>query len=1122
MKSNRLLLFFMSLCISIVSYGQVSIGSPVPDGSAQLDITASDKGVLIPRVALQNTTDATTITNGNVNGLVVYVPTAAGDIVPGFYFWQDTTWERLLNPGDVTGLETVTVLEDRADGLITYIDEDGTVQTVNKSDITDNGDGTYTFTNNDGSDVLINTNGITITDLVVGNLIATVTEADGTITQINETIATFVDNADGTITYTDEGGTARNVNKSDITDNGDGTYTFTNNDGSDVTINTNGIAISNVIAGNRIATVTEADGTAVDIDETITTITGTVTGNQIATYTAEGGTTTAINETIATFVDNADGTITYTDEGGTARNVDKADITDNGDGTYTFTNNDGSDVTIDTNSIAISNLIAGNRIATVTAADGTTVDVDETIATFVDNADGTITYTDEGGTARNVNKSDITDNGDGTYTFTNNDGSDVTINTNGIAISNVIAGNRIATVTEADGTAVDIDETITTIAGTVTGNQIATYTAEGGATTAINETIATFVDNADGTITYTDEGGTARDVSKADITDNADGTYTFTNNDGSDVTINTNGIAISNVIAGNLIATVTEADGTTVDIDETIATFVDNADGTITYTDEGGTARNVDKADITDNGDGTYTFTNNDGSDVTITTNGIAISNVIAGNLIATVTEADGTAVDIDETITTVTGTVTGNQIATYTAEGGATTAINETVTSIALNADNTNLDYVDEDGTTNQVDLTNAITNLETVTSLAQNDATGDITYTDEDGGTSTVDVISTNAGNLISAGTDGGAFVNAAGLTGDGSITSNDLTVGGGTNATLTDVTLEIAAGMVGTTELANNAVTTAKIADSQVTSAKITDGTITGNDIASNTIETGNILNGTIAEVDIANDAVALAKLANGTAAGQLMRWNGTDWLLVTDTSVGTDDQTAAEVTYDNTVSGLLAADVQDAVDEVLAAALTVDITDNGDGTLTFTDATGGTALVSQDFLSTDANNDISAGTDGGIYLDVSAATITEADGIVGNEVTNATDATLTRSGTGTAASPYTLDVAAGGIDTAELADDAVTTVKITDANVTLAKLADGTADGNIIQWNNTASAWEEAALAAEADGIVGNEVTNATASGSLTRSGSGTTVAPYTLDVADGGIGTAELATDAVTT
>ncbi|USD25749.1 beta strand repeat-containing protein [Flagellimonas marinaquae] len=73
-----------------------------------------------------------------------------------------------------------------------------------------------------------------------------------------------------------------------------------------------------------------------------------------------------------------------------------------------------------------------------------------------------------------------------------------------------------------------------------------------------------------------------------------------------------------------------------------------------------------------------------------------------------------------------------------------------------------------------------------------------------------------------------------------------------------------------------------------------------------------------------------------------------------------------------------------------------------------------------------------------------INESALGITEKDSIVGNEVVGPTDATLLLSGTGSQTDPLTLDVAALGIDTAELADDAVTTTKIADGNVTDAKL------------------------------------------------------------------------------
>ncbi|MCK0137452.1 hypothetical protein, partial [Arenibacter sp. S6351L] len=95
-----------------------------------------------------------------------------------------------------------------------------------------------------------------------------------------------------------------------------------------------------------------------------------------------------------------------------------------------------------------------------------------------------------------------------------------------------------------------------------------------------------------------------------------------------------------------------------------------------------------------------------------------------------------------------------------------------------------------------------------------------------------------------LVQNATTGALEVDGTAITGDGDITSSDLTVGGDANALLGDVTLEIAAGAVGTTELAADAVTNAKLADA----------------------------------------AVQLENIANGTVSGQVMQWDGTEWTLV----------------------------------------------------------------------------------------------------------------------------------------------------------------------------------------------------------------------------------------------
>ncbi|NTW32652.1 MAG: hypothetical protein HGB12_08520, partial [Bacteroidetes bacterium] len=64
------------------------------DNSAMLDISSTNQGMLIPRVALTNTTSSFPITNP-ANSLLVYDSATTGDITPGFYYWDSSKWVRL-------------------------------------------------------------------------------------------------------------------------------------------------------------------------------------------------------------------------------------------------------------------------------------------------------------------------------------------------------------------------------------------------------------------------------------------------------------------------------------------------------------------------------------------------------------------------------------------------------------------------------------------------------------------------------------------------------------------------------------------------------------------------------------------------------------------------------------------------------------------------------------------------------------------------------------------------------------------------------------------------------------------------------------------------------------------
>jgi hypothetical protein len=76
----------------------INNGATVPDASAQLDVTSTNRGVLIPRVALTATNLAGPVTTPTTS-LLVYNTATAGtvpnNVTPGFYYWGGAAWIRL-------------------------------------------------------------------------------------------------------------------------------------------------------------------------------------------------------------------------------------------------------------------------------------------------------------------------------------------------------------------------------------------------------------------------------------------------------------------------------------------------------------------------------------------------------------------------------------------------------------------------------------------------------------------------------------------------------------------------------------------------------------------------------------------------------------------------------------------------------------------------------------------------------------------------------------------------------------------------------------------------------------------------------------------------------------------
>lgn len=72
LMKNKLLSFILFLGY-YTTYSQVSIGKLMLNAAAaQLEVVATNKAILIPRVNLTGSTDVATFINGNVNSLLVF------------------------------------------------------------------------------------------------------------------------------------------------------------------------------------------------------------------------------------------------------------------------------------------------------------------------------------------------------------------------------------------------------------------------------------------------------------------------------------------------------------------------------------------------------------------------------------------------------------------------------------------------------------------------------------------------------------------------------------------------------------------------------------------------------------------------------------------------------------------------------------------------------------------------------------------------------------------------------------------------------------------------------------------------------------------------------------------
>lgn len=145
--------FIVGLLLSINLHAQTGIGTSTPDASAKLEISASNKGFLPPRVQLTATNVASPITSP-ANGLMVFNTVTAGaslyQVVPGYYYWDGVglKWVSLSTTvGNVQNQAIFRSTASTASGGTAISSWDQRFNNIAAGDLTVNSNTTFTLSN---------------------------------------------------------------------------------------------------------------------------------------------------------------------------------------------------------------------------------------------------------------------------------------------------------------------------------------------------------------------------------------------------------------------------------------------------------------------------------------------------------------------------------------------------------------------------------------------------------------------------------------------------------------------------------------------------------------------------------------------------------------------------------------------------------------------------------------------------------------------------------------------------------------------------------------------------------------------------------------------------------------
>ncbi len=534
------------------------------------------------------------------------------------------------------------------------------------------------------------------------------------------------------------------------------------------------------------------------------------------------------------------------------------------------------------------------------------------------------------------------------------------------------------------------------------------------ASVTIAETVTNLSDNGDGTFTYVNENGISQTISKSDITNNGDGTYSFDNNDGSPVTIDTRAASnpynntASGLTASDVQAAIDEVAAGSTD-DQTIST--DGTAGNLSIEDGNTLALNVDDADA-DPTNEYNTGISFDGANLTVTDAGGNQSVDISGvstddqnlNLAAnTLSIEDGNSVDLSPYLDNtddqnISGSGLSGTDLTIGIENGASEVVD--LSSLVGTDDQT----ISTDGTAGNLSIEDGNT-----IALNVDDADADPTNEYNTG-------ISFDGANLTVTDAGGNQSVDISGVSTDDqnlNLAANTLSIEDGNSVDLspyldntddqnisgsglsgTDLTIGIENGASEVVDLSSLVGT-----DDQTISTDGTAGNLSiedGNTIAlnvddadadpTNEYNTGISFDGANLTVTDAggNQSVDISGVSTddqnlNLAANTLSIEDGNS----VDLSPYLDNTDDQNINTDGTAGNL-------SIEDGNTIALNVDDADADPTNETNTSAglnagayeiTDSAGTLSTSLISSDANNDISAGSDGALYLNVASVTISE---------------------------------------------------------------------------------------------------------------------------------------------